>query len=452
MPHLLRGPIASTAVVAAVALVLLFVAVDAARAQTEGKAPIVVTPGAQKAYRFALQRFADRSPVPDARLVQVFRDTLAGALEFSGAFQRIDEKAFLGPETTQAVEGGPPVVCSDWTQIGADALIQGEISRDPQSFTVSARVWDTVRCRDLLHKRYRQPAGARIQTVARRLADAVVEAFTGQPGVSSTEIAFVSNRSGNKEIYVMNADGSDERAATANHSINNFPGWAPDGDTIVYTSYRSRNQASLFLSSRGLRRPGQLLPRLTRAQYRGVFAPDGKRLAVVVSDGGAPDIYVVGDDGRGLRPLTRTRAIEVSPTWSPDGKRLAFVSDKTGSPQIYVMDTVKGSVRRLTYDGSYNTAPAWSPDGRWIAYETRVGGQFDIWLIDPDGTTNVPLVTHPRSDEEPSWSPNSLMIAFSSTRRGRADIYVIDRDGSNLRRLTHGKGDNTSPAWGPYTN
>lgn len=415
-----------------------------------GKVPIVVTPGAAKTYRFAQQRFADRSPRPDPKAVLAFRDDVAAALEYDGAFQRIDEKAFLGPETTQALDGGPPVVCSDWTQIGADALIEGEITRDAEGFAVAVRVWDTVRCRDLLRKRYRQPSSADPSVIARRLADAIVEAFTGAPGVSATEIAFVSDRTGNKEIMVMNADGSATRAATANRSINNFPGWSPSGDAIVYTSYRYRNEANLFLSSRGPLRPGRLVPGLNRAQYRAVFDPSGERLAAVVSDGSAPDLYLVDANSRKLRRLTRTRAIEVSPSWSPDGKRLAFVSDKTGSPQIYVMDVDSGSVRRLTYDGSYNTAPAWSPDGQWIAYETRVAGQFDIWLIDPQGGTNLPLVTHARSDEGPTWAPNARKLAFSSTRRGRADVYVIDRDGSNLRRLTQGAGNNTSPAWGPY--
>jgi TolB protein len=415
-----------------------------------GRAPIVVTPGASKSYRFAQQRFADLSPSKDPAAIVSFRDAVADALEFSGAFERIDEKAFLGPEVTGSLEGGPPVLCSDWTQIGADALIEGEITKDAEGFTVVARVWDTVRCRDLVRKRYRQPVSSDPRIVARRLADAIVEAFTGTQGVSSTEIAFVSDRSGNKEIYVMNADGSGARAATANRSINNFPGWSPDGEAIVYTSYRSGNEAHLFVSSRGARRPGRLVPTLNRAQYRAVFDPSGRRLAAVVSDGSAPDLYLVDSNGGNLRRLTRTRAIEVSPTWSPDGKRLAFVSDKTGSPQVYVMNVDSGDVTRLTYDGSYNTAPSWSPDGQWIAYETRVGGQFDIWLIDPEGGVTVPLVTHGRSDEGPCWAPDSRKLAFSSTRRGRADLYAIDRDGSNLRRLTGDAGNNTSPAWGPH--
>jgi TolB protein len=288
--------------------------------------------------------------------------------------------------------------------------------------------------------------------IAKRIADDVVEAFIGVRGVASTEIAFVSTRGGNREIYVMDADGANARPATANGSINNFPSWSPKGDSLVYTSYRSGQRPLLYISSRGRGRAGRMLERLDsgRPQYRGVFDPTGSRLAVVMSVSGAAEIFTAQPDGRRLRRLTSNRAIDVSPSWSPDGKRIAFVSDRTGSPQIYVMDADGGNARRLSFEGTYNTGPAWSPDGHWIAYESRLEGQFDIWLIDPEGSANVPLVSHPRSDESPTWAPNARKLAFSSTRRGREEIYVIDVGGGGLRRLTQNAGDNTSPAWGPF--
>jgi TolB protein len=415
------------------------------------RVPVVVTPGSEQSYRIALQTFADASSVPDPARAAAFRDAIRAALSFSGIFSPVDEAAFLGP-TTSSLEGGPPVVCSDWTQISADALLEGRVERDFANFTVAFTLWDASRCKALVRRRYSQPAATDPAGVARRIADDIVEAFIGLRGVSGTEIAFVSDRGGNKEIFVMNADGTNARAATANRSINNFPDWSPDGDAILYTSYRLMNRPFLFLSSRGRGRPGLVLQGLgdSHSQYRGVFAPEGSRLAIVMSDGGASDIYTVRADGRRLRRLTNSRSIEVSPAWSPDGEQLAFVSDRTGSPQIYVMNADGERARRLTFDGGYNTHPAWSPDGRWIAYETRVNGQFDIWLTDPEGTVNIPLITHPRSDESPAWSPNSRKLVFSSTRRGRADLYVVDRDGSNLLRLTAGAGNNTSPSWGPF--
>ncbi len=436
----------------AAAWVVLGIASAAAPGVAEERAPVVITPGGQKTYRIAVQRFADEATGTHARVIDDFRAKVTRALEFSNVFTKIDDGAFLGPVTTPPGREDAPLECPNWSQIGADGLLEGELTRSAEGMGISFRVWDPTQCKRLMRRRYAQ-SGANLDATARRLADDVVEAFIGTRGVASTEIAFVSDRSRTKEIFVMNADGSEARAATANRSINNFPNWSPDGDAILYTSYRYLRRPFLFLSSRGQGRPGRLLSRLgdARAQYRGVFAPDHERLALVMSDGEASHIYMVGLDGRNLRRLTSGRAIDVSPTFSPDGKRLAFVSDRTGAPQIYIMDVDGGNARRLTYDGSYNTNPSWSPDGQWIAYETRVNGQFDIWLIDPEGVTNVPLETHLRSDEGPSWAPNSRMLVFSSTRRGLADLYVIERDGSNLRRLTAAAGNNTSPCWGPYT-
>lgn len=426
---------------------LAFAAVFGLSAASAERAAVVVTPGGEQTYRIAVQQFRDANP----KLAAEFRAALTAALEYSNVFRQIPDDAFLGPVTTAEGRADAPLDCPNWSQIGADALVEGEIERDPAGFSIAFRVWDASRCRRLLRRRYQQ-SGRDLERAARRLADDVVEAFIGLRGVSSTEIAFVSDRGGNKEIYVMNADGSNARAATANRSINNFPSWSPDGEGIIYTSYRQQNRPLIFLSSRGKARPGRLLSRLgvERSLYRAVFSPDPNRMALVMSTGEAADLFTVAPDGGRLKRLTRSRAIDISPSFSPDGERLSFVSDRTGSPQIYLMNADGTNIRRLTFDGSYNTNPKWSPDGLWIAYETRVGGQFDIWLIDPDGTVNVPLVTNPRSDEAPSWSPNSRKLIFSSTRRGRADLYVIDRDGSSLRRLTSSAGNNTSPDWGPF--
>src|SRR5262245_10918206 len=428
----------------------LLLLVLAAPAAAQEQPAVVIDPGRKQAYDVAVQRFAEPAGPARPPGVEKFREDLGRALEFSDVFKLVNPRAFLGPETTDSLE--KPIECSEWTQIGADALVQGELTRDPQLLTADFRVWDPTRCPSLLHKRYRQPATADPAQLARRVADDVVEAFLGVRGVSATEIAFVSKRRGNAEIFVMAADGSNQRAATANGSINNFPSWSADGEAIVYTSYRQANRPLLFLSTRGRGRPGRLLPRLPadRAEYRGVFSPKGDRIALVLSDEGAAEIFSARPDGRDLRRLTNHRAIDVSPTWSPDGSQIAFVSDRSGAPQVYVMSAEGGEPKRLTFQGTYNTTPAWSPDGQWIAYESRVGGQFDIWLIDPDGSTNVPIVTHPMNDEGPSWAPNSRMLAFSSKRFGRSEICLVDIGGGNVRRLTQNSGENTAPAWGPF--
>jgi len=423
-----------------------------AGAAAEDRPTVVVTdPGAGR-YRVAVQSFAaggEAGGTPDAALVAQVRDALVDALGFSGIFDPIDPAAFLGPEQTAGLDGR--LVCPDWSQIRADALVQGELRVAEGRLVIEYRAVDVARsCRSLRRHRYRGEAGdARL--MARRVADDVVGAFTGQRGVASTEIVFVSNRSGEPELHLMDADGSNPRSITTAAGLAQFPSWHPSGDEIVYTSYRDGGRPHIFLLSRRAR-SGRILNVFdpTESQYRAVFDPAGSRLAVVGTLAGPAEIFTVSRGGRDLRRLTENRSIDVSPAWSPDGERIAFVSDRAGSPQVYVMDRNGRNTRRLTFNGGYNTAPAWSPDGRWIAYEARVGGQFDIWLIDPEGGANVPLVSHPRSDEAPSWSPDGRKLAFSSSRRGSHDIYQVDVASREVRRITRGPADEKSPAWGPY--
>lgn len=416
-------------------------------ARGDDRPAVVVTDPGAVAYRAAVQRFAPRDG--DSARANELRKEIGAALEFSGLFSVLSDQAYLGPVDTGSFD--ERVACTDWSQIRADALVQGEVGVEAGRLVVEYRVIDVTRgCRSLRRHRYRaRPRD--VTALARRVADDVVLAFTGTAGASSTEIAFVSDRTGNPELHVMDAMGTNQRPITTAGGINQFPAWHPNGEEIVYTSYRDGGRPHIFVLAR-VGRSGRILRALDPAQshYRAVFDPDGDRLALVAKQDGAAEIFTVGRSGGALRRLTKNRTIDVSPSWSPDGKKIAFVSDRSGSPQIYIMSREGVNVRRITFNGGYNTAPAWSPDGRWIAYEARVGGQFDIWLVDPEGNANVPLVSHPRSDEGPAWSPDGRKIVFSSSRRGSYDLYRVDVSGKNLVRLTTGRGDEKRPAWGPY--
>ena len=438
------GPIRRTALLACA---VSWLAAGAAGAQER---PTIDIQGARgEEYKAAVQRFAaDPGAQQAAAELHV---SLRESLEFSSLLAIVDEKAFLEPIRSPELERARTPRCQNWSQIGSDVLVQGQVFTTAEGIRAEFRLWDVTACRALIRGKRFTGRHQHARRLGKVIADEIVASLTGRPGVADTEIAFVSERGGHREIWVMDADGGNQRAATRNQSISAFPDWSPKGDAVVYTSYRYRNRPWLFVVARGARSPGRILRNLSfdHRMYRGVWDPEGDQLALVMSVDGAAEIHVATPEGEGLRNLTRNRAIDVSPSWSPDGERLAFVSDRTGSPQVYVMDADGGNARRLTFDGSYNTNPSWSPDGRWIAYETRVRSQFDLWLIDPSGRSNGPLVAHRRSDEHPTWSPDGGKLAFTSTRRGRADIYVIDVDGSHLRRLTS-EGENTAADWGPY--
>jgi TolB protein len=419
----------------------------------EGPLPTLeITPGAAKPFRAAVLRFREIGPPVGEERIALLREEIERSLAFSSLVLPLDRDAYLASEESTPLDLELGFDCESWKQSGAEALVQGELRREGERLRVDLQVWDTARCRELKTGTLRGDRD-RLDKLGRLIADETVEALTGKRGVSATEIAFISDRTGARQVYVMDADGRDQRRATTGSRIKSFPDWVPDGRAILYVSYDG-DQPGFFLTSRSdAVRPGPILRNFLTGlpKYRGKFDPTGEELAMVASMDGAAEIFRVRRKGNEAKRLTRDPGIDIAPTWSPDGQRIVFVSDRSGSPQLYLMDRDGGHLRRLTFTGSYNSAPAWSSDGRWIAYETRVRGQFDIWLIDPSGEINFPITEHPESDESPSWSPDGRKIAFSSRRRGRFEIYVMDWNGENLMRLTERAGQNISPAWGPRT-
>jgi len=409
-----------------------------------------VAPGGAASYRAAVPRFGSVGPPVGEDRVESLREEIERGLRFSSEVVPLDHAAYLASEVSPLLTE-EKLDCEPWKQSGANALLLGEVRREGARLGVDVRIVEVASCRELASARHVVERDA-LAKLGRSVADDVVEALTGLRGVASTEIAFVSDRTGQREIYVMSADGRDQRPATASRTLKMFPEWTPDGRAVLYTNYDG-GQPGFSITSRSEEvTPGPILRDLLEGlpKYRGRFDPTGEELALVSSVDGAAELFRVARQGSPPHRLTNDPAIDISPSWSPDGRELAFCSDRSGSPQIYVMDRDGGNLRRLTYTGSYNAAPVWSPDGRWIAYETRVRGQFDLWLIDPSGQINFPVVQHARSDEAPSWSPDGRKIVFSSARRGRYDLYVMDWNGENVERLTSRSGKNMQPDWGPW--
>ncbi len=426
--------------------ILLVPVLLASQAASEDRLRIDIDKPGRASLRFAVQRFRPVSGAEDPSQREFDRFLIDG-LDFSGLIKVIDRGAFLEPEVTQD-DHAARVPCENWAAIGADALVEGSVELREDRTRVRFRLWDIPRCQLQGDATTFEAPHGQVRWLARRIADELVLRFTGRRGVAATRIAFASDQSGSREIYMMEADGSEKRPVTNNGSMNFFPSWSADGDSIVYTSYRT-GTPDLYVLSRGRRRSGRLLDE-SLPKYRGVFSPVGNGLAVVMADKANTDIFLVKRSGRGLTKVTTSRSIEVSPSWSPDGKRLALVSDRSGSPQVYVHDIESGKTERLTFRGSYNASPAWSPTGEWIVFAAQTGANFDLYLISPETGYTTPLVVHPRSDEDPVWAPDGRKIAFVSSRRGLKDIYTVDLAGGNVRRITRDFGNCTTPAWSPW--
>jgi WD40 repeat protein len=276
------------------------------------------------------------------------------------------------------------------------------------------------------------------------------------PGIPARgQIAFVSDRDGNKEIYVMNADGTNQRNLTNHPAADWGPAWSPDGKKIAFVSTRDDifNREIYVMNADGTN-----VRRLTyhRAldEYP-AWSPDGKKIAFASRFRDDTydiywEIYVMNADGTNVRQLTDFRYGHQSgswePTWSPDGTKLAFTARIGGLPHICVMNADGRGLRILTHDWpNLHGGPAWSPDGTNIAFD--VGGE--IYVMNADGTNVRRLTDHPDNDAHPTWSPDGTRIAFESWRDGNEEIYVMNADGTNQRNLTNHPARDWWPAWSP---
>ena len=246
-----------------------------------------------------------------------------------------------------------------------------------------------------------------IYTGGKTLAESLFVRISDVVGPSAPavlgRIALHSDRDGDFDIYVMNADGSDAIQLTRNSAGDFEPRWSPDGRRIAFSSDRD----------------------------------------------GDFDIYVMNTDGSSVVQLTDSPTKDTGPSWSPDGRRIIFSSELDEDwNEIYAMNADGSDVVRLTDNmGAYSTSPSWSPDGLLIAFQSDRDGDFDIYVMNADGSDVTQITDNSVGDFEPRWSPDGRHIAFSSGRDEYREIYVMTADGSDVTQLTSNLSRTTNPSW-----
>lgn len=384
----------------------------------------------------AVPYFIDKShPDQKSKLGKEMSSLLSRALDFHGFVDILPAEAYDGSQNM------------DWTDIGADYTILGNFENDAEGIALELRLIDAYKGYMTLGRRYKGPV-SRHDLMVKKFCDEVVEKLTGEPGISLSKIAFVSDKTGQKEIYVSDVFGENVRQVTNHRHLAVSPRFSPDGKKLAYTSYH-KNNPNLYITDLSQSKTTKLVSRRQGLNMAPAWSPDGRTMAITLSIDDNPDLYLIDIAGEIIERLTKNAGINVSPTWSPDGKELAFVSDRSGSPQIYVMTMKNKSVSRITYSGSYNSTPSWSPKGDWIAYSSKNDGNYHIIIIRPDGDSPTKITSTPGDHESPSWSPDGKQILFSRKINNKQQIYAINRNGTGMRALFANFGDQTFPQWSP---
>ena len=396
-----------------------------------------------------------------------YRDSIASVfvrdLVMSGVFNVMDlsvtVRDSLGSQTSAFLNDAGEPDFELLRKLSAQALVTGEFEvRDPQ-IELTMKLEDINTRRTITTKVY-AAFDLTLRRVVHRMSDDVVLQMTGDRGIAQTRIAFMSNQTGNNELYIADYDGYDVRQVTNDKARKYSPNWSPDGSKIVYSSYRDGPHELYVLDLQ----TGETskIDSYGRTTLSPRYSPDGRYIALGVVVDGSSKLYLCNADGTDLRPLVVSYGINVAPSWSPRGDQLAYVSDRTNDPHIYIVNVDGGDDHRITFEGKYSASPSWSPRGDRIAFvagdtlTTRRGLErmFNIYTSDTNGENLMRLTGIDGiegNNENPNWSPDGLHVLFSSDRAEPGEdskLFIMNWDGTGVRRVV-GTAHNITPSWGP---
>lgn len=278
------------------------------------------------------------------------------------------------------------------------------------------------------------------------LADDIAKTLTGRPGIAQTRIAFKVQATGygDGEIYISDYDGFNASPVTRDHVICAAPAWA-GRDTLFYMSHKISGKPDILSHNltTGARKAVARFPGMNSSP---AVSPDGRRVAMILSKSGSPNLYVSDPDGGNLRQLTKNREGESSPCWSPDGRTICFTSRKSGRAALYTISASGGAERPVPAGIPSPTEPDWSPDGKFIICTGTPGGQFTIYLVPMEGSMKgqaQPLVP----GEDPVWAPNSRTVMFARTVNHRHVLALLDVPSKTVKEIGRVNGDASQPSW-----
>ncbi|MBS0443777.1 MAG: Tol-Pal system protein TolB [Proteobacteria bacterium] len=385
----------------------------------------------------AIPRFRDED-----KAAQQISAIVRADLERSGFFRPVDVNGAALDETARPA-------MSEWRARSVDALAAGSVQRLADGrVDVRFKLWDVVKGSELGGQASAvDPADLRL--AAHRIADYIYEKLTGDKGVFSTRIAYVTRGGGRYTLRVADSDGEGGQVALNSPEPIISPAWSPDGRELAYVSFES--QKAVIYAQDVMTGKRRAIANFRGSNSAPAWSPDGGTIAATLSREGGSQLFLMDRNGGNVRRLTSSSAIDTEPCFSADGRSIYFVSDRGGGPQVYRVATGGGGVERITFAGSYNISPAISADGRTLAYVTRQGNSFKLQTLDLSTPGSQPAsLTDTSDDESPSFAPNGKLIIYATRAGGRDVLMTTTLDGRIKARLVSTTADVREPTWGPY--
>lgn len=378
------------------------------------------------------------------------RDVTTEDLAFSGLFEFIDPAAFIENAATAGATPGT-FKFTDWSTVNAQFLIKGQGQVVGKDITMEIYLYSVSSSKTLLSKRYSARAES-LRKLAHSVSNDVFHALTGMRGPFTSKVAFVSDVSGKKEIYLMDYDGHNRVQVTTRRSITMSPSWSPDGKSLLFSSVASDSKNvknhNLYLYNLSTGRV-ELLSNKKGINSGAQFSPDAREIILTMSFLGNPEIFAMDPSSKVAKKITSNYGMDVDPSYSPDGKHITFVSDRSGRPMIYKMRNDGSDITRLTYAGYYNATPSWSPTGNKITFAGWDNNKFDIFIMNTDGSNIERLTKEMGNNEDPHFAPDGYFIVYSSNRQGKKNLYITNIDNTVHRQITANFGNCEAPKWGP---
>jgi TolB protein len=395
---------------------------------------------------------ADNAKTHSQQFTQIVRDDLA----FSGIIDLVSPSFYPTQALTQPSELQYPA----WTDpnVKANYVAFGNLTETTSEVAIQAWLYDVNNpsSQSVVGKIYRgAPTDPQVRKFAHQFADEIIfKLSAGSPGIASTQIAFISSRTGSKEVWVMDYDGANQHPLTSLRTISLMPRWSPDASRIAFTCYQPVSGVTSAQICMYSMDAGKVVsfPRFRGTNSAAAWSPDGTQLIFSSSMAGNPELYVTDTSGGKPKRLTFSNGGSTSPAWNPKtGQSVVFVSDRGGIPKLYMMNADGTNVSLLDVpDKGYLIDPAWSPNGQLLAFSwRRPNGNYDIYVMEPNSQQIINLTPDAGSrNERPCWAPDGRHIVFESTRTGPRQIWTMLADGSQAHQLTL-DGHNESPNWSP---